>query len=867
VNPKDDRHAMSASSGTASHPTTPLSTALTPLLGREMDLDGVSVLIDDPSKRLITVTGPGGVGKTRLALHVATTMIDEFERDVAYVPLASVREADLVLLTIGQALDLTFDANEAFEDQLVQAIVKRSRLLLVLDNFEQLLGAGPDIARLLARCPETSILVTSQTALSIPGEHLYPLPPLPTPAPVLTTAGAILRSDAVALFVARARAVRPALVVDDRLAVTIAEICRRLDGLPLAIELAAARTNILSPDALLARLTNRLQVLGGERRGVPERLRTMRHAIAWSYELLTPPERWLFRRMSVFAGGFSLDAVEAIFQPAEGGRGALVDHSLVQAMSLPTGASRFLMLETLREYGLEQLEQLGEADETRHAHATWVLDLAETAEPRMQGNDQEQWLNRLGPEWENIRAAMEWLLQSRREAIVLRTLSAIRRFCTARGHVSEAREFLDRALAAMGADQSVVRCRGLIAAGNLAEDQGDLDIAQALCTQARALAVDLGDKLSEAQALIGLGYVANDRGDYAMALAVHTQAATLAREIDAQHVLGTALGNLASVSYFQGKLDDAQRYWEEAGHIFKTLGDHLTEALAVGNLGAVATEQGEFDHAERLQQRALQLQRRLGNAPNIALVLVNLADICRHLGDFTLANDQLAEAIPILHQLGFKALEGIALNTLATVAYAQGDLERSASAMLHSMRLLSEVGDQISIVENIDLLANLCTARGDLGRATEFMAVAAAQRAHLGVTPRTIKQAELETLERTLRKTLDERSFERHWRAGAGFEFEILTRRISTVAREIAGPQQPQPVIARPEAPEPHHHLTAREFEVLRLLTQGRSTREISEALYISPRTATTHINNIFGKLEVSSRAAAVAYAMRAGMV
>ncbi|MDQ3655685.1 MAG: tetratricopeptide repeat protein, partial [Chloroflexota bacterium] len=456
-----------------------------------------------------------------------------------------------------------------------------------------------------------TILITSQTALSIPGEHLYPLLPLPTPAPNLTTAGAILRSDAVALFVARARAVKPTLVIDDRQAVTIAEICRRLDGLPLAIELAAARMNILSPDALLARLTNRLQVLGGERRGVPDRLRTMRHAIAWSYELLTPPEQWLFRRLAVFAGGFPLDAVEALYQADPDGRDAwtvlstLVDHSLVQAVSQPSGDVRFLVLETLRDYGLEQLEALGEVSDARFAHATWVRDLAEAAELRMQGNDQERWLNRLEPEWENVRAAAEWALASGHAAVVLRTFSAIRRFCTARGHVSEAREFLDRALAAMGDDQSVVRCRSLIAAGNLAEDQGDLDIAQALCTQARALAVELGDKPNEALALIGLGYVAQDRGDFKTALAVHSQAETLARELDGQHILGTALGNLASVSYFQGNLADAQRYWEEASRIFNAIGDHLTEALAVGNLGAVATEQGEFDLAERLQQRAL----------------------------------------------------------------------------------------------------------------------------------------------------------------------------------------------------------------------------------------------------------------------
>ncbi len=494
VNLKDVRAAMSASPGAAWHPTTPfstsLTTSLTPVLGREADLDRVLAMIDDPSNRLITLTGPGGVGKTRLAQHVAATMIDEFDRDVVYVPLASIRDVEVVLLTIGQALDIRFEANEAPEDRLVQAFEDRPQLVLVLDNFEQLLGAAPGIARLLARSAGTTILVTSQSALAIPGEHLYPLPPLPTPSPGQTTAEVILRADAVTLFVARARAVKPALVIDDRQAVTIAEICRRLDGLPLAIELAAARMNILSPDALLARLSNRLQVLRGERRGVPDRLRTMRHAIAWSYDLLTPPEQWLFRRMSVFAGGFSLDAVEALFQETDDGRDAwtvlstLVDHSLVQAMPHPTGDVRFLMLETLRDYGLEQLDERGEAGDARLAHASHFVTLAEEAEPHLYGPEQERWLNRLEPEWENIRAASEWSLANGREAFVLRLFGVTTRFATARGHVTEARGFLDRALAASGDRQSIHHCRGLVEAGNLAEDQGDQDIAQSYFTAA-----------------------------------------------------------------------------------------------------------------------------------------------------------------------------------------------------------------------------------------------------------------------------------------------------------------------------------------------------------------------------------------------
>jgi ATP/maltotriose-dependent transcriptional regulator MalT len=323
---------------------------------------------------------------------------------------------------------------------------------------------------------------------------------------------------------------------------------------------------------------------------------------------------------------------------------------------------------------------------------------------------------------------------------------------------------------------------------------------------------------------------------------------------------------VAAVSYYQGKLDAAERYWEEAGEIFRALGDHLIEALTVGNLGAIAADRGEFDRAERLQQRALELQRRLGNAPNIALALVNLGDISCHLGDYTLASDLLAEAIPMLHELGHKDNEGIALHHLAEVALGQADLPRAAFAILQSMQLLSEVGDQLSIGDNVDLLAKICAARGDHNSAIEFMGAASALRERLGSKPNPVSAAELANLQQSLREAVRTNAFDRHWRIGADLDFDVVTNRLRIVAREIVGPRQPQLLVAVPDAPVSEHNLTNREIEVLRLLTEGRSTREISETMFISPRTATTHINNIFGKLEVNSRIAAVAWAMRAGV-
>lgn len=864
---------MRASAGAASQPARTLGSNLTSMFGREAELDAVLALLDDPARRLVTLTGPAGVGKTRLAQQIVATLIEEFGREVVSVPLASIRNPQLVLQTIGQALDPAIDTGDGFEVRLATTLRQRSRPILVLDNFEQLLDAASHVAGLLEHCPEATFVVTSQAALEVPGEQLYQLPPLPTPAIDETTAESILRSDAVALFIARAQAVNPRLVIDDPAAMTIAEICRRLDGLPLAIELAAARVNILSPQALLARLSNRLQVLGGVRRGMPDRLRTMRHAVAWSYDLLAPSEQDLFRAVSVFSAGFPLDAVEAISKETEGERdpwraiSALVNHSLVQAGSSPGQDARFLMLETLRAFGLERLAQRGEEQSTRRAHAMWIRQLASEAELGLRGGDQEHWLNRLEPEWENLRSAMGWSLDNGHADIVLATLSAIRRFITAHGHVGEARGFLDRALDATAGERSVARCHGLIAAGNLAEDQGDMDIAHAYGSQAHALAVELGDQRCEAQALIALGYVAHDRGDYPVALELHARAGELARSLGDRHILGTALGNLAAVSYFQGNLDDARRYWEEAGRIFASLEDRLTEALVLGNLGAIAAEQGEYQRAEALQQRALTLQRQLGNAPNIALALINLADVSYRLGDHTLANDQLAEAIPMLRDLGFKAAEGIALHTLAAVALAEEEPERSATAILESMRLLAEADDQLNICGNVDLLANLCARRHNHELAIELIGAAATHRRRLGSVLNPVSAAEVEALDWSLRENVAGPVYQRQAQAGAALDFETLVRRAGTIAREIAGPQRPLPALASASDSLVEHGLTRRELDVLRLLAEGRSTKEIADTLFISPRTATTHINNIFGKLDVNSRTAAVALAMRAGLV
>jgi predicted ATPase/DNA-binding CsgD family transcriptional regulator/Tfp pilus assembly protein PilF len=851
----------------------PLPAALTPLLGRDDESGQLRSLLDDPAIRLVTITGPGGVGKTRLALHVAASLLDD-DRDVAYVPLAAIHDAAKVLPAIVQAFGVFSDPHDAPEDQLV-GVLGDAEVLLVLDNLEQVRGVSPALGAILARSPGVTMLVTSQAPLNISGEQLFPLAPLPIPATSETSAGDILKAEAVALFVQRARAVNPNLTVDDRAAATIAEICRRLDGLPLAIELAAARTNILSPEALLARLSNRLQVLGGDRRGVPDRLRTMRNAVAWSYDLLPAEEQALFRHMAVFVGGISLDAVEAIAPAGDRDAfdllGALVDHSLVQPDLTGGAEARFQILETLRDYGLEQLDVTGEADAAHRAHAAWVLALAERAEPELTGPDQGEWLDALDGESENIRAAVEWALAQGDAETALGIAAATWRFAPERGLTSDYRGWLARGLARLDPAPTSLRCRTQLGAGYLAEDQRDLDAARERFAAALETARAIGDRLLESRAHVGLGTVEHDRADYAAALPHHEAALAAARAANDRRAMAIALSNVGAVSYFQGQLADAERAWEEGRAIVAALGDVRMEAISTNNLGANASERGDFERAEELLTRTLQLQRQLNSQRDLPFTLINLGEAARGLGDYTLAHDHLAEAVQLLREAGNPAIEGHALHGLSALALDQGEVAQAASLLLESTRLVAEADDRHTILDNAELLGAIAIAAGNHAAAAEMLGASATLREALEAPPNPVARRQLDAIAAAVGKALGAAEVELQRTEGTRHTVETLPRRISAIAREIVGPRRSLAgaavtatggVVAA-NAPK----LTNRELEVLRLLAQGKSTAEVSEMLFISQRTTSTHITNILGKLDVDSRTAAVALALRLGLV
>jgi len=599
---------------------TNLPVPATPFLGRERELAEVRSLLASEGTRLLTLTGPGGTGKTRLALQAAAEASDRYPDGVFWAPLAPLRDPTLVLETAAQAV--------GSKNGLAEHVADKS-LLLLFDNFEQLVEAGSEVADLLATCPNLSVLVTSRERLRVRGEQTYPVPPLAEP-------------DGVSLFLARARAVEPSFVETE----AVGELCRRLDELPLALELAAARTTLFSPQQLLDRLSQRLDLLKGERDADP-RQQTLRATIEWSYDLLSDEEQTLFARLSVFAGGCTYEAAEEIAGADPDTLESLLDKSLVRKRDSKLGP-RYWMLETIREYAAERLEASGEANELRRRHATHFLDLADEGTFILMD---ASWVDRVDAEVDNVRSALDFADATGQSQRVLSASASLRDFWFTRGYIAEGQTRLEDALAA-DPEPTAARCSALIAASSAAVVAGDLPSARQHLDQALALADSFGDPHLSALARLQEAWLVTEDESWSEALAILDEVIPVLRDLGAWDVAIPANRTRAWVYEELGDMDSFWLLTEENLEHSRAHGHRRIEARALGALAERAGNEGRFDDARGLLVESLRIDRELGNVPFVSFDLVRFAVIHTRGGRPEVAARLIARAAAVFDQIG-----------------------------------------------------------------------------------------------------------------------------------------------------------------------------------------------------------------------
>jgi predicted ATPase/DNA-binding CsgD family transcriptional regulator len=805
---------------------TNLPAQLTPLIGRQQELEEVCALLRSEQTRLVTLTGPGGIGKTRLGIRVAEELADEFAEGVCFDSLAPIRNPELVIPTIARTLGLRELGERPLSERL-EELLKERELLLVLDNFEQVVEAAPRVAELLAVCPTLKVLATSREVLHLSCERVFPVPPLELPdvEQLPEDTRALPEYGAVAFFVQRAGMAKPDFRLTEENGPVVAEICVRLDGMPLAIELAAARLKLISPRAILDRLRRRLRLLKGGPRDAPVRQKTLRDAIGWSYDLLGAEERLFFGRLSVFAGGCTLEAAEAVCDPGEDLTeevldllGSLMDKSLLNRAEREDGEGRFWMLETVREYALERLEAAGEEQEIRRAHAAHYLALAEEARPETKGPRQTEWFDRLENEHDNLQAALSWSLECGDAETALRLVANLWWFWYKRGYLSEGRRWLEEALE-KGASPTSARAEALNGAGVLARNQSDYEQAQAWLEENLVLRRELGDKKGTSMVLVDLGTVAGDRGDVARAAAFFKKSLRLKKEVGDRWGTALVLGNLAAAAYYQGNLADAAALSEESLELFRALGDKGSIAWTFETLGEVAEDGDEYGRAAAYYQESLALYREVDDKEGIALM-------ARHLG---------------------------------RIARTQGAYGRAATLYDESLRLYNELGNKLGIARDLEGMATLRAACGQPEPATRLWAAAEALREEIRAPLENVERTKHEALISVARETLGEVVFANAWSEGR----RLTPEQALEAWREQEVISEPEPIAT----PARLAGLTAGEMEVLRLVSSGMTNARVAEELFVSRRTVEAHLRSIYRKLGVASRTEAARHALDRGLL
>jgi predicted ATPase/transcriptional regulator with XRE-family HTH domain/Tfp pilus assembly protein PilF len=702
-----------------------LPAPFTSFVGRRQEVQDASTLLMQPDVRLLTLSGTGGIGKTRLAIEVAAQVREQFADGVCFVALEVLHDPASVLPIIAATLGIQDSQGVSLEQQ-VKTVLYKKHLLLLLDNFEHMLGAAPFLEALLAACPQVKVLVTSRALLQLQAEQSFVVPPLSLP-----TAGQPLVAErltqyaAVALFKQRVQSYLPLFKITENNAHAIADLCVRLDGLPLAIELAAARIKLFSPQALLERLSQDQHILTNDFRDIPERHRTLYYLIQWSYDLLDEQEQWLFRHLSVFAGGVSLPTIEAVFgtiiQPASKlleTVTSLLNKSLLQRIEQDTGEPRFVMLGTIRTYALDCLQEQGETQERRRAHAMHYLALVERATPYLKSPQQVDWLQQLEQELANLRAALHWLIEQQETELALYFCEGFGKFCGLRGYWREEQSWLNAVLILpqQTAYQSI-RGKVLRRAGHLAYRFRDLAEARTLLEQSVACSRAVNDLQNLTGALSSLGWVLYRQQERDAASQVLKACLEMAYLSEDDWVLANSLESLGRWMHAQGKLDDAQELLEQSVAIARARLDGECLARFLTTLVKVEVAQGKRERAMEHAQESFALAQKLGNKPLIALALDRLGEIALFQGDSTQAKDSFEERIAIAEELGdTPSIIEIKLK-LADITLQEGDFKRTRPLVNEALELSSLQEDPSNVVIAHRILGDWHRLQGDVAQA------------------------------------------------------------------------------------------------------------------------------------------------------
>jgi predicted ATPase/class 3 adenylate cyclase len=779
----------------------------TPLIGREPEVAAARTILgfadaadngrpetgDWQPARLLTLTGPGGAGKTRLAVHLASTLGVELDDGAAFVPLAALTDPAFVPVAIAGAFELGDGGGDAPWDLVLDHLRDREALL-VLDNFEQVMGAAGLIADLLTGCPRLRVLVTSRERLNLRGEHDYPLHPLALPE-TRSSAGAspsladIARSEAVRLFVERAQTVKPGFALTEENAETVAEIVHRLDGLPLAIELAAARVRLHPPRALLDRFDRRLDLLNRGHRDLPARQQTMRDTIAWSYDLLDPAEQRLFACLSIFAGGATLDAVADVAAALPDGDAdsldlieSLADKSLV-VLHEDEDETRVTMLQTIRDFSQEQLAASPFGPPVAERHANYYLLLAEEAEPLLAGKAQQPWLDRLEREQANLRAAIGWLRERGDAERALRLGGALWRFWWLRGDMSEGRSHLESLLGEAGNVSAAVRAKALNGAGVLAESQGDWQTAASFHQESLEISRQLGNADDVAWSLNNLGVVASNQSDYERAAVLLQESLAVAEEAGLEERIAAVLIDLGLLAYHQGNAERATALLTRSLGLLRTHGDTSQVARALSNLGTFAFERGAIAEAQSLLTESLALHRGVGDRQSIASTLNNLGEVASALGDDESALGLYLESHALALESGNQLNAAIAMENLAVLTRRRGDERTAQLRFREALLLYRAIDDRQGIGACLSGLAAIAAAGGDHDEAALLLGAAAALRGPGD------DAADDDDTAQTLRVVMGDAAFERAWQSGHAMPLVDVIERVAERAHALERPR------------------------------------------------------------------------------